>query len=120
MDVVYNWFEEASGKLWKCGNNKWNIAGVQKVNICRLQYDVIEITIPVVNKTIKFVNFADAAYVWECFKVGDDPCFHEVFVDKKEDSCALGFICIASVETQDRPRETVGRKGSVEAGQLVA
>jgi hypothetical protein len=87
--TVFDWFKEAAGKMWKCGNNKWNIVGAQKVDICRIEYNVIH----ALGQT--FVDFTSSAYVWECFKVGDDPCFHEVFVDKKETKCAFGIICIA-------------------------
>jgi streptogramin lyase len=84
MESVYGWFEEAADKLWKCGNNKWIVKG-KGVNICRLQYDVIEAkNVPLVG-TVKFVNFLSEPYVWECFKVGDDPCFHEVFIPKPEE-----------------------------------
>ena len=86
---VYEWFDEAASKLWKCGNNKWNILHSQKVNICRIEYGYYDVL------GTKLVNFASPAWVWECLKVGEDPCFNEVFVEKKESKCALGLICIA-------------------------
>jgi hypothetical protein len=58
--------------------------------------NMIDVTIPFTELTVKFLDFATEPYVWECFKVNDNPCFHEVFVPKaQEETCALGFICIA-------------------------
>jgi hypothetical protein len=91
LDTVYEWFREAAGKLWKCGNNKWSVNG-KGVDICRVQLNIVHVEEFGIN--VSFVNFLENPYVWECFKVGDDPCFHEVFVEKeKEKPCAFGIIC---------------------------
>jgi streptogramin lyase len=86
---VYKWFDETAEMMSKCGNNKWNVVGV-KPNICKIQYDVIH----ALGST--FVDFTTQAKVWECFDNSGETCFHEVYADKKEKSCALGgLICIA-------------------------
>jgi hypothetical protein len=86
---VYDWFDETAEMMWKCGNNKWSVVGV-KPNICKIQYDVIH----ALGST--FVDFTTRSKVWVCFDNSGDTCFHEVYADKKEKSCALGgLICIA-------------------------
>jgi YD repeat-containing protein len=86
---VYKWFDETAEMMSKCGNNKWNVVGV-KPDICKIQYDVIH----AFGQT--FVDFTTKAKVWVCFDNSGETCFHEVYADKKEKSCALGgLICIA-------------------------
>jgi streptogramin lyase len=85
---VYKWFDETAEMMSKCGNNKWNVVGV-KPDICKIQYDVIH----ALGQT--FVDFTTQAKVWVCFDNSGDTCFHEVYADKKEKSCAFGIICIA-------------------------
>ncbi len=85
---VYKWFDETAEMMSKCGNNKWSVVGV-KPDICKIQYDVIH------ELGATFVDFTTKAKVWECFDNSGNTCFHEVYAEKKEKSCAFGIICIA-------------------------
>jgi YD repeat-containing protein len=85
---VYSWFDETAEMMSKCGNNKWSVVGV-KPDICKIQYDVIHAF------GATFVDFTTKAKVWECFDNSGNTCFHEVYAEKKEKSCAFGLICIA-------------------------